>query len=218
MRRHVTFRPTLVIMAKLARMGRVKTRLAREVTSVRATAFYRTNLAAVVDRLASDRRWATVLAVSPDRCVVGSGWPGRSALLRRSAQGSGDLGQRMQAQLARRHEGVRGPVVIIGTDIPSIRPTHIAAAFRALGNKCAVFGTSPDGGFWLVGQRRVPRVLRLFDDVRWSTADTLADCLRHVPERDVALVAALTDVDSSEELTAISRWFGRRILPHDVGH
>ena len=219
MLRGVTFRPTLVIMAKLARMGRVKTRLARQVGSVRATAFYRTNVAAVIGRLAVDRRWDTVLAVSPDTSMADPGWPSGSARVRWSPQGRGDLGQRMQGQLERRFErGARGPVVIIGTDIPTIRPTHIAAAFRALGNQCAVFGPSPDGGFWLVGQRRVPRVVRLFVDVRWSSANTLADCLRHTSDRDVALVDALSDVDSGAELTAICRWFGRRVLPHDVGH
>lgn len=205
-------------MAKLARMGQVKTRLARQVGPVWATGFYRSNLAAVVGRLAPDRRWQTVLAVSPDTSIAGPGWPASAQLVRRSPQGRGDLGQRMQGQLERRFEtGMRGPVVIIGTDIPSIRPAHIAAAFRALGNKPCVFGPAPDGGFWLVGQRRVPKVQQLFDNVRWSTADTLTDCQRHTTATDVALVAVLPDVDSGEELAAVSRWFGRRVLPHDVG-
>jgi uncharacterized protein len=207
-----------VIMAKLARMGQVKTRLGRQVGPVRATAFYRTNLAAIVGRLGYDRRWRTVLAVSPDTSLAGSGWPAPPSQVRRSAQGRGDLGQRMHGQLERRRDhGSRGPVVIIGTDIPTIRPGHIAAAFRVLGNKLGVFGPAPDGGFWLVGQRRVPRVQRLFDDVRWSSADTLSDCLRQISSADVALVASLPDVDSGEELAAVSPWFGRRILPHDVG-
>jgi uncharacterized protein len=214
--RVVCYRPTLVIMAKLARMGQVKTRLARQVGQVSATGFYRTNLAAIIGRVGSDRRWRTVLAVSPDTSVNGPGWPTLQQV--RSPQGRGDLGKRMQGQLERRFErGKRGPIVIIGTDIPSIRPAHIAAAFRALGNRSCVFGPAPDGGFWLVGQRRVPKLLRLFDDVRWSTAETLVDCLRHAADEQVALVAVLPDVDSGEELAAVSRWFDRRVLPHDVG-
>jgi uncharacterized protein len=216
--RGASIRPTLVIMAKLARMGQVKTRLARQVGRVRATGFYRTNLAAIVGRLGSDQRWRTVLAVSPDTSVTGPGWPAAAALVRRSRQGRGDLGRRMQGQLEGRFDrGARGPVVIIGTDIPAIRPTHIAAAFRALGNKACVFGPAPDGGFWLVGQRRVRQVQQLFDDVRWSSADSLTDCLRNAAANDVALIASLPDVDSSRELTDVSQWFGRRILPHDIG-
>jgi uncharacterized protein len=113
--------------------------------------------------------------------------------------------------------GGSGPVVIIGTDIPAIRPAHIAAAFRVLGSRSCVFGPAPDGGFWLVGQRRVPRLLRLFESVRWSSAETLGDCLRHLSDQHVAFVAELPDVDSGAELAAVSAWFGRRILPHDVG-
>jgi uncharacterized protein len=211
-------RPTLVIMAKLARMGQVKTRLGRQVGPVLATAFYRTNLAAIVGRLGYDRRWRTVLAVSPDPSVANAGWPAAPSLVRRSPQGRGDLGQRMHGQLLRRAErGGRGPVVIIGTDIPTIRPKHIAAAFQALGNKACVFGPAPDGGFWLVGQRRVPRLQRLFSNVRWSSAETLSDCLSQTSSAEVALIATLPDVDTGEELAAVSAWFGRRILPHDVG-
>ena len=218
MLRRASYRPTLVIMAKLARMGRVKTRLARQVGPVLATGFYRTNLAAIIGRLSADRRWQTVLVVSPDTSVAGPGWPASAAGVRRSPQGNGDLGQRMQGQLERRFErGSRGPVVIIGTDIPSIRPAHIAEAFRALGNKGSVFGPAPDGGFWLVGQRRVAKVQGLFGEVRWSSADTLADCLRHASAADIAITTALPDIDSGEELAAVSRWFGRRTLPHDVG-
>ena len=216
--RSAMVRPTLVIMAKQPRMGQVKTRLGRDVGAVRATAFYRTNLATLLARLGSDRRWDTVLAVTPDTRIAGAGWPTPAGRIRRSPQRLGDLGQRMQRQLDRRFERRRcGPVLIVGTDIPSIRPTHIAAAFAALGKRQAVFGPSPDGGFWLVGQRRRPRLLKLFDDVRWSSAETLADCLRHIGAADVALTSMLPDIDSGAELAAVSSWFGRLVLPHNVG-
>src|SRR3546814_16124850 len=68
-----------------------------------------------------------------------------------------------------------GPAVIIGTDIPDIRPRHAAAAFRALGRHDAVFGPAADGGYWLVGLRRRPTIPRAFDGVRWSTEHALAD-------------------------------------------
>jgi uncharacterized protein len=221
-------RPVLLIMAKLARMGQVKTRLARQIGSVAATAFYRHNLAAVTRRLARDPRWTTVLAVSPDSSLARPGWPTvGSAQMAQTRQGRGNLGVRMQRLLERRQwaepwkGGIRGfsltgPAVIIGTDIPTIRPQHIAAAFKALSGKRCVFGPATDGGFWLVGQRRVPAMLTLFDGVRWSSAETLADCLRRTSPDDVAIVATLGDVDDKAELDAISNWFGRLVLPHSA--
>ena len=47
-----------------------------------------------------------------------------------------------------------GPVVIIGSDVPGIRPHHIATAFRALGGSDAVLGPAIDGGYWLIGLKR----------------------------------------------------------------
>jgi uncharacterized protein len=210
----------LVVMAKAARIGQVKTRLGREIGPVQATAFYRHNVAAVVGRLARDPRWTTSLAVSPDRAVSGRMWLARLQHLRRHAQGGGDLGTRMQRLLLNRFPGpvARGPVILVGTDIPAIRPEHIAEAFRQVGRHGFVFGPSADGGFWLVGQSRVPRVRRAFAGVRWSTETTLAQCLGNLAKagESVGFAAELNDVDNGSDLAEISSWFGRQILPSDV--
>jgi len=121
---------------------------------------------------------------------------------RRGGQGGGDLGRRM----ARVFQTLPpGPAVIIGSDIPAIRPAHIAAAFRALGQHQAVFGPATDGGYWLVGLRRRPRLpRRLFERVRWSSAHALADTRAGLPkDMSVALLETLEDVDDAG---AYARW------------
>ena len=99
----------LVIMAKAPRMGRVKTRLARDIGTVGAWSFYRHTLAAVARPLIADRRWQTWLCVSPDRSIgAANQWPLGG---KRIAQGQGDLGERM-ARVMRALPP--GPVVLIG--------------------------------------------------------------------------------------------------------
>jgi hypothetical protein len=88
-----------------------------------------------------------------------------------------------------------GPVVIVGSDVPGIAPGDIAAAFRALGAVDAVFGPAEDGGYWLVGQRRTPGTLQMFDGVRWSSPHTLADTLGNLQGRKVAHLRTIADVD-----------------------
>ena len=61
------------------------------------------------------------------------------------------------------------------------RARHIAAAFRLLGRHDLVFGPAEDGGFWLVGARRRPRLPPLFGQVRWSSPHALADTLADLP-------------------------------------
>jgi glycosyltransferase A (GT-A) superfamily protein (DUF2064 family) len=62
-----SMQPVLVLMVKEPVMGRVKSRLAAQVGGVRATAFQRANLAALVRRLSLVRRWHIVLAVGQTR-------------------------------------------------------------------------------------------------------------------------------------------------------
>lgn len=192
-------------MAKLPVAGRVKTRLAREIGTAEATRFYRATMAAVVSRLASQPFWETILAVSPDTGVASPMLPKRLA---RVPQGGGDLGARM-------HRPMRllppGPVCLVGTDVPAIRPADVRRAFRALGRHDAVFGPAEDGGFWLVGFRRRPLVRNPYRGVRWSSATALADVLANLGGVRVATTTRLFDVDSPADLQRLSDRFGRLV-------
>lgn len=194
MRRH------LVVFAKAPALGRVKSRLAAGIGASAALAFYRSTLAALLRRVGRDRRWRTVLAVTPDRSANARVWP---AHLPRRPQGRGDLGVRM-GRVFRVWE--RGPAIIIGADIPDITPAHIAQAFRALAGADAVFGPARDGGYWLVGLRRGPKPPDIFKNVRWSTKHTLSDTLANLKGRRVVQIDTLEDID---DVAAYRRWRNR---------
>jgi rSAM/selenodomain-associated transferase 1 len=178
-------RRTLILFARLPRLGTGKSRLARDIGTVAALRFERLMLARTLRRLGHDRRWDLRFAVTPDRAA--RRWLGRFAVF---PQESGDLGARMRRALA---AGPPGPTILVGTDIPGLTPAHIAAAFKLLGGHNLVFGPASDGGFWLVGARhRMPR----FGNVRWSTRHALGDVLRNLPRRlSVGFAATLNDVD-----------------------
>lgn len=196
-------------MVKTPLAGRVKTRLAREIGVVHAAAFYRTAARAVIARLAADPRWTTILAVAPDVDASRPLWP---LSLPRIPQGAGDLAARMQRIMT----GLPpGPAVIIGTDIPAVRPVHIAAAFAALGRHDAVFGPAADGGYWLVGQRRMPRSIDAFANVRWSTGFALSDTLANHRGRSVGMLAELSDVDTAHDWRPARHAAGRIVPPPD---
>lgn len=197
----------LVIMVKEPHAGRVKTRLGRQIGVVPATAFYRHAAVAVIRRMAADSRWQTWLSVAPDTAASSRFWP---RTLPRRPQGTGNLGARMQRIMA---WSCRGPTIIVGTDIPAIESRHIAAAFRALGRADAVLGPTPDGGYWLVGLRRSPRVLRPFGAVRWSSEHALADTAGNLRSMALARVAVLSDVDTADDWRAVRGWSGRTVLP-----
>ncbi|MDW3223568.1 MAG: TIGR04282 family arsenosugar biosynthesis glycosyltransferase [Paracoccaceae bacterium] len=186
---------TLVVMLKEPRPGRVKTRLGRDIGMVPAAWWFRHQARRLIARI-EDPRWQVVLAVSPDvEGLESRVWQGHLA---RVPQGHGDLGDRMARLLSLPRPG---PICIIGADIPQISRAHIARAFRVLGASDAVFGAAPDGGYWLVGMKRVRAVSpRLFKGVRWSSEHALADTIATLPEARVAFVDTLQDVDRACDL------------------
>ena len=187
-------RRRLVVMVKAPRPGRVKTRLGRQIGMVPAAWWMRHQTTRLLRRL-RDPRWDIWLAVAPDTRLRDAAWP---ADLSRVPQGSGDLGDRMGRLLRNLPPG---PVCIIGSDIPGITRRHIARAFAALGPAEAVFGPAPDGGFWLVGMKRIARPpATLFRDVRWSSEHALSDTLATLPGLRVAMVDELNDVDEAADL------------------
>lgn len=183
----------LILFMRAPALGRGKRRLAKDIGDVAALRFERLMIARLLRRLAGDGRWHARIAVSPDRaCRAARQWRRGIDVI---AQGGGGLGRRMRRAIA---AAPAGPVVLIGGDIPGIEARHISAAFRLLGKCDLVFGPAADGGFWLVGARRRPRLPPLFNDVRWSGPHALADTLDGLP-RGLAIGFAeiLEDVDDS---------------------
>jgi uncharacterized protein len=203
--RAAPFHWRLVVMAKAAVAGQVKTRLARELGVATAMRFARHRTAALLARVSHAGAWQTSLAVSPDASVGWRLWPRGIA---RKPQGRGDLGARMQ-RIMRHTEP--GPVVIIGTDVPAIRAELILKAFRLLGRHDAVLGPASDGGYWLVGLRRRPRLLSPFRHVRWSTPHALADTLANLHCRSIGQLPTLSDVDDAQDFIGCAAHFGRRV-------
>ena len=199
-------RNRLILMVKEPVAGRVKTRLAREAGTAAALRFYRTVCANLIRRLGNDPRWQPVLAVSPDSAVHSTSWPTSVA---RIPQGIGDLGDRMGRLL--RQRGPRATIVI-GSDIPDVRPAHIADAFRKLGSADAVFGPAKDGGYWLVGMKPHRPALAIFRNVRWSSPHALDDTLANLEGHRIAFAATLGDVDDAASLGRIGH-LGMRVTP-----
>jgi rSAM/selenodomain-associated transferase 1 len=195
----------VVVFVKAPRLGQVKSRLAAGIGTLPALRFYRQTTERVLRHLARDPRWRTLIAVAPAGALDDRFW---DPSLPRLDQGNGDLGHRM-ARIFRTLPP--GPAVIVGSDIPDLAPRHVAAAFRVLGRSDAVLGPADDGGYWLVGLKRArPMPAGLFEGVRWSSPQALADTRATFPRRfSVALIETLEDVDDEG---SYGRWRARQAL------
>lgn len=189
---------TIVIFARAPELGAVKTRLAKSVGNEQALALYEAFLedtCALTQGLGARRVLAVAGAVDHPRIEHLA----KSQRLAVEEQGDGDLGVRMARAIAA-HVGM-GPVVLIGSDSPTLPRAHLHRALDELMANDVVLGPSDDGGYYLIGAR-LP-VPELFSDVRWSTPAVLATTLGRLGTRSHALLPAWHDVDGAEDLVRL---------------
>lgn len=167
----------IAVMAKAPVPGYAKTRL--------APALGEAGAAALAARLL-DHALAQAAAAAPGRVTL---WAAPDAShpafaqallrhgLRPAVQRGHDLGARMAAVFDdgwARHDA---PLLLTGTDSPSLDAAMLHRAATELQAHDAVFVPALDGGYALVGLRcRQPGLLStLFDGMRWSTPRVMAE-------------------------------------------
>ena len=164
----MTGAPTILVMAKASRAGRVKTRLHPLLGPAGCAALQAELLRhAVATALATGRR--VVVAVdSPDargqiRELIAD--LGAVELIR---QCGGHLGARMtMAAGDALPDG--GHLVVIGTDAPTLTEDLLTRAFTALdAGSSAVIGPAVDGGYYLLGLRWPAPDAFAIDPALWS--------------------------------------------------
>lgn len=161
----------VLVMAKAPLPGRAKTRLIPALGAEGAAALAARMLDhALTEALAASLGPVTLCAApqASHPAFAGLAQAGRIGIV---DQGEGDLGARMQRAFAHalsRHAGA----LLIGTDAPALDAAVLRAAHAALTGHDAVVVPAHDGGYVLIGLRRIEP--RLFADVPWSTPQVMA--------------------------------------------
>ena len=115
-------------------------------------------------------------------------------------QGMGDLGRRMARAIAEAFQAGRERVILVGTDCPGLTRVLVQSAFGELVSNDLVLGPANDGGYYLIGLRRV--IPQLFNTIPWGTSEVLEKTLRIADKMQlrVFLLETLDDVDRPEDL------------------
>ncbi len=193
----------LVVFAKQPTPGQVKTRLCPPFTPEQAAAFYACLLEDVlVTTLSASAALGleAVLAVQPPEAAVTLTAP---AGLRREPQRGVDLGARMEHACAQEFAAGRGPVLLRGSDSPTLGLATLRAALAALAHTDLVICPDRDGGYNLVGLRRPAPGLFAHP---MSTASVLADTLVLAKSNGLthSLLPAGFDIDTAADLALLA--------------
>ena len=115
-------------------------------------------------------------------------------------QSEGDLGRRMALAFKESFSAGMTGVVIIGTDCPDLKVQLMVKAFHALEQNDLVLGPALDGGYYLIGLRRL--IPELFTGISWSTAEVLEQTISIAQRLDLAIafLPLLNDIDRPEDL------------------
>lgn len=189
----------LIIFAKAPQAGLAKTRLIPALGAAGAAQLARRMLAETLATALAANVGVVELCLTPapdNAAWQGFNWPTEVQL---SAQGEGDLGQRL-ARATRRSLALGCPLMLIGTDCPELTVELLRAAAAQLLSHDSVLHPTYDGGYALLGvQHDNPRV---FADIHWSTASVAASTRERIAELGWSLAegARLHDVDTADDL------------------
>ena len=166
----------VIVMAKAPLPGLAKTRLAPALGLAGAASLARRLLQHALAQALAAGIGPVELCGEPDARHPAFADADPSGQVLASAQGSGDLGQRM-ARALQRALAQGQPALLIGSDAPALDAAALRQAAQALQDQDAVFGPTADGGYALVGLRSglpAAAVDALFCQMPWSTDRVMA--------------------------------------------
>ena len=140
-------RACAVVFAREPVAGEVKTRLARAIGDEEAAGVYAAILEHTIEQVTTSG--ARVILSLAD---VPSGRWLREITVPIEIQRGEALGDRMYDAFERRFAEGETRVVVVGSDCPWLKASHVALATAKLGGADVVLGPADDGGYWLVAQ------------------------------------------------------------------
>lgn len=189
----------LIIFVRKPELGKVKTRLAATMGEEKALEVY-------VQLLEHTNQISN--SVNADKFVFyfnkieeNDLWSSDTFV--KKLQSEGDLGEKMCSAFSTLFDEGYKQVVIIGSDCPQLTTEIIEDAFDMLQQNDAVLGPANDGGYYLLGIKKLYAVL--FSNIKWSTdqvlSQTLAAC--DIAGLSNGLLPELRDIDTEADLNSM---------------
>ncbi len=197
----MTHAVALGLFAKWPDAGRVKTRLARETSPEFAATIARTFLFDTLERLRELAGCDQFVAYDPPDAQLKFAElvEGRTPPILLEAQSAGDLGTRLETFCQRRFDDGYAAAILIGSDSPNLPANILHDAIRLLQDNDAVVGPTSDGGYYLIGLRRM---LPIFAGIAWSSDCVFSQTIDRLiaAKARYALLPLWYDVDTLADL------------------
>ncbi|MFC1846010.1 TIGR04283 family arsenosugar biosynthesis glycosyltransferase [Chloroflexota bacterium] len=194
---------SIVMLMRYPRPGLTKTRLAVTLGDVNATEFYRicaTHLAKEIGKLPGSVHREIWYSEGTDQEMVD--WLGSE--LSYMPQPNGDLGTRLISALDHSFRQGINRTIAVASDIPELTSDILTHALTMLEKADMVIGPTFDGGYYLIGMKKLRR--SLFQDISWSTGKVYTQTIDIARKLGLSfhILPKLHDIDTGEDLLT---WF-----------
>ncbi len=187
----------LIIFIRNPKLGKVKTRLAATIGDHHALEIYKILLKHTFDitkNLSVIKQIHYLENISADDY-----WD--SLHFDKKLQFGKDLGKRMKYAFQQGFIDGFENIIIIGSDMHDLSQKDIDDAFVALKNNDIVLGPSKDGGYYLLGMKKMK--LNIFQNKKWGTETVFEDTMNNMKNEKVSLLAVKNDIDIFEDIEGI---------------
>ena len=193
----------LIVFAKNILLGKVKTRLAKDIGDNAAFEVYKKLVE--ITELETQRLNNCEVRIYFSDVIIPSKWKGSNKYV----QSGEDLGKRMQNAFECGFKDGFKNIVGIGTDLPEISAEIIQKGFSSLQESSVVFGPAEDGGYYLIGMNNM--ISELFNNKSWSSETLLDESINELQKMGVSftLMKKLNDIDTIDDLrkSSIRKFF-----------
>ena len=194
-----------IVFVRTPEKGRVKTRLQKGLGSAKTLSTYKSFISetfCIIDSLRGVHKFLGCFPTTDDpflRRLI------KKHNLKPFDQRGKDLGEKFINAFNDRFREGYTKVVIIGSDSPTIPVEYIRQAFRELDKKDFVLGPCTDGGYYLVGARKISE--KVFMGIPWDSSDVLNRTLDKLHSNKVrfSLLPFWYDVDDMDDLEFYKR-------------
>ena len=214
-------KPTIILMARWHAINRCKSRLSKDIGALNASKIQErlTNHTIKVAKEIQKEGLADIkVAIDGIGIQAAKKWGQLNKIKTVTIQGPGNLGTKMKRQFLKTHSEktlshqTRSPVLIIGTDLPSISHFELNQAVQMLKHQDMVLGPSSDGGYWLIGLSNKllnPLCYWPFSGIKWGTDEVLQETIRlaSLNQINYQLLQTKNDLDNILDL---SQWLDHK--------
>ena len=208
-------KPTIVLMTRWHGIYRCKSRLSKDIGAFKAAKIQEklTNHTIKVAKLIQKEGLADIkVAIDGIGIKAAKKWAMLNEIKTVDIQGPGNLGTKMKRQFLRTNSKkilshqIQNPILLIGTDLPSISHFELIQALQILKHKDMVLGPSNDGGYWLIGLSNKllnPLCSWPFSGICWGSDKVLQKTIRLASSNQInyQLLQNKNDLDNIMDLS-----------------